>query len=190
MDAHARTRHLQPSDVLVERGDVADEVFVVISGDLEVVLDSGAEEQRVSILSAGAVVGEIGALGGDRRSATVRALTAVEVVTIPRDVFQKLLEDNPGAAEALASRALERLRRTQLIAHFNERFGVFDPEALALVEALSDRLDLRAGDTLFEEGEAGDAAYLVATGRLRATRRGPDGHPERARRDRSQRAGR
>ena len=63
VDAHARTRHLQPSDVLVERGDVADEVFVVISGDLEVVLDSGAGEQRVSILSAGAVVGEIGAAG-------------------------------------------------------------------------------------------------------------------------------
>ena len=41
VDADARTRHLQPSDVLVERGDVADEVFVVISGDLEVVLDSG-----------------------------------------------------------------------------------------------------------------------------------------------------
>ena len=132
----------------------------------------------MSTLSAGAVVGEIGVLGGDRRSATVRALTAVDVVTIPRAAFQKLLEDNPGAAEALASHALERLRRTQLIAHFNERFGVFDPDALALVEALSDRVELRAGDTLFEEGDVGDAAYLVATGRLRATRRGPDGHPE------------
>ena len=81
-------------------------------------------------------------------------------------------------ARSSRSRALDRLRRTQLVEHFNERFGVFDPDSLALVEALSERLDLRTGDVLFEEGDPGDAAYLVATGRLRATRRGRNGQPE------------
>ena len=168
---------LRPQQVLVERGDVASDVFVVLGGELEIVLgDNGA--QRVSTLVAGAVVGEIGVLGGDRRSATVRALTSAEVAVIPSDVFDQLLGENPAAAEDLATRALDRLRKTQLVAHFSDRFGVFDPDALAMVEALAEWTHLRAGEALFEEGDDGEAAYLVATGRLRAVRTAPDGRPE------------
>ena len=111
-------------------------------------------------------------------SATVRSITASEVAVIPRTVFDQLLAHHPEASEELARRALDRLRRTQLVAHFNQQFGVFDPEALAEVEARAEWVQLRAGATLFEEGEPGDAAYLVATGRLRVTQAGRDGRVE------------
>jgi predicted acylesterase/phospholipase RssA/CRP-like cAMP-binding protein len=160
-------RRLQPGEVLVHDGDEAAEVFVVIRGELEVVLDRDGSSQQVATMGSGSVVGEIGVLSGDRRSATLRANGATSVAVLPRDVFRELLAENPDASEELAARALARLRRTQLVAHFNERFGVFDPEALAMVEAVAQWVELRAGETLFEQGDPGDAAFLVATGRLR-----------------------
>ena len=182
-------RALEAGEVLVEQGDPAQDAFVVLSGDLEVVLTEGGNAQRVATLAAGAVVGEIGVLAGDRRSATVRSITASEVAVIPREVFDQLLAHHPEASEELARLALDRLRRTQLVAHFNQQFGVFDPEALAAVEARAEWVQLRAGSTLFEQGEPGDAAYLVATGRLRRhagrARRSGGGD----RRGRSERAG-
>ncbi len=171
-------RRVETGEVLAERGEEAAEVFVVLDGQLEVALDHEDASQQVATLGTGAVVGEIGVLSGDRRSATLRATAATTVAVIPRAAFRELLADNPEAAEELAGRALDRLRRTQLVAHFNERFGVFEPEALAMVEAVAEWVKLRAGDTLFEEGDAGDAAYLVATGRLRVVRTPPGQPPQ------------
>ena len=165
-------RVLEAGEALVAQGDPANDVFVVLDGDLEVVLDEAGTAQRVAMLTAGAVVGEIGVLAGDRRSATVRSITAAEVVVVPRAAFDQLLADHPEASEELARRALDRLRRTQLVAHFNEQFGVFDADALAAIEARAEWVELRAGSTLFEQGDPGDAAYLVATGRLRVTQVG------------------
>ena len=168
-------RSLRTGDTLVEHGDEAVEIFVVMRGALDVVLDHDGMVQQVATMRAGSVVGEIGVLSGDRRSATLRASGATTVAVIPRDAFRELLADNPAASEELATRALDRLRRTQLIASFNERFGVFDPDALAMVEAVAEWVELRAGDTLFEAGDVGDAAYLVATGRLRVIKPAADG---------------
>jgi predicted acylesterase/phospholipase RssA/CRP-like cAMP-binding protein len=166
-----QTLRLHPGDELVTRGDVADQLFVVLTGQLEVVLENGTGTQQLSLVAPGAVVGEIGLLAGDSRSATVRAITASELAAISAAGFRRLLADHPAQGEDLARRATERLRRTQLIDHFSSLFGVIAPEALATVEHLMEWTSLAAGDRLFSQGDDGDAAYIVATGRLRAFRR-------------------
>ncbi|MGH9275742.1 MAG: cyclic nucleotide-binding domain-containing protein, partial [Acidimicrobiales bacterium] len=61
---------------------------------------------------------------------------------------------------AAARHALAVLRRTEL-------FGSLGASALRAVASELEPLDVPAGALLFEEGEPGDALYLVVRGRLR-----------------------
>lgn len=63
---------------------------------------------------------------------------------------------------------LDALRRSPVFA------GVTD-EALALIGASVESVPVMGGQVLFQQGDAGDAAYLVLSGRLRVERAGPDG---------------
>ncbi|HEU5084052.1 MAG TPA: cyclic nucleotide-binding domain-containing protein [Acidimicrobiales bacterium] len=167
-----RILELAPGGELVHEGDVADELYLLLSGTLEVVIDGVGEEQTLTRLHAGATVGEIALLAGDRRSATVRATEPCTVAAISDAGFRRLLAEHPAEAEALARRAVERLRETQLIGQLNLLFGHLDTEVLVTIKDLLEWVPVRAGTRLFEQGDEGDAAYLVVTGRLRAFRRG------------------
>lgn len=174
LDPQLRVLELTEGDVLVHQGAVADELYVVLAGALEVVIAAGAEEQRVTVLGPGAAVGEIGLLAGDLRSAMVRACAPSQVAAISGEGFRQLLAEHPATGEALARRAAERLRETQLIGQINQLFGQLDAAALAAVKDLVDWMPVGAGTRLFSTGEAGDAAYFVVSGRLRAYVVGPD----------------
>ncbi len=64
--------------------------------------------------------------------------------------------------------AIESLRRSPVFD------GVTD-EAIALIGASVESVPLLGGSVLFREGDEGDAAYLVFSGRLRVDRAGPGG---------------
>ena len=162
---------LAPGELLVAQGDVAEQLYVVLDGEVEVELDTPTTAQSVSVLGPGAMVGEIGVLAGDQRSATVRARTAVDLAALSAEGLRRLVADHPEQGERLAGRATDRLRRTQLIEHFTSMFGALDGEVVAVVERLMEWEHLAAGDLLFAQGDAGDTAYLVATGRLSVCRR-------------------
>lgn len=63
---------------------------------------------------------------------------------------------------------MDALRRSPVFAGVTE-------EALALIGASVDSVPLLGGQVLFQQGDAGEAAYLVLSGRLRVERAGPDG---------------
>ncbi|HEX4901985.1 MAG TPA: cyclic nucleotide-binding domain-containing protein [Acidimicrobiales bacterium] len=170
-----RTVSLAVGDVLVAQGDAADELYVLLAGELEVVLGADASEQVLSRLEPGATVGEIALLAGDERSATVRASAPSTVTAISAVGFRRLLVAHPMEAERLARHASERLRETQLVGQLNSLFGNLDTEVLTTIKDLMEWVPVRAGTRLFQEGDEGDAAYLVVTGRLRAFRTGEGG---------------
>ena len=181
MDAFASIEHelrlveLEHGEVLVAQGDVADELYLLLDGQLEVAIGTGDGEQTLTRLEPGSTVGEIALLAGDERSATVRAAGPCRVVAVSERGFRRLLTEHPAQAEALAKRAVERLRETQLVGQLNLLFGHLDAEVLATIKDLLEWVPVRAGTRLFSEGEPGDAAYLVVTGRLRAFRTDENG---------------
>src|SRR5260370_7191113 len=65
--------------VLVEKGDTAVPFFVVISGELEVLRPSGADETLVTVHAPGQFTGEESTLPGRRALFRFRAATAGEV---------------------------------------------------------------------------------------------------------------
>jgi MFS family permease len=82
---------------LVRQGDPGDRVYLVVAGELEVVVDGVAGGR----LGPGDVFGEIALLRDVPRTATVRAATAAELLTLGRDEFLSAVTGHPtSAAEA------------------------------------------------------------------------------------------
>lgn len=170
-------RTLAKGEVLVAQGDAADVVYLVARGRFDVTVAAGDEDHHVATLGPGAVVGEIALLAGDRRSTTVRACAPSLVVEVAPERLQALLAAEPAYAAELAAQAAERLRRTLFARELTALFGTLPTEVLAALDDLIEWVSLAAGDELFSEGDIGDAAYLVVTGRLRVVRAGPGHEP-------------
>src|SRR3954468_19196693 len=81
-----------PHRVLTSEGDVGQQFIVIIEGEAEVSKGSGRNWRRLGLLGAGAVGGEMALRGRPRRSATVTALTRMQVFACTPGEFQGLLD--------------------------------------------------------------------------------------------------
>lgn len=92
--------------VLMEQGDVGQEAFVICSGQAGVFVNG----HRVAAIGPGSAVGEMALLDRHPRSATVKALTDLELLSFDSDRFQQLLESMPKAAAKVMKQLNEKLR--------------------------------------------------------------------------------
>ena len=86
--------------VLFREGDAGDALYLVLSGELEVLKRDGkGQERQLASVGRGAVLGEMSLVqSGTPRSATVRAIAAAGLLRIPAAKFQNLLGQNTVAA--------------------------------------------------------------------------------------------
>ncbi len=112
-----KCRQFGKGEVLMHQGDEGDRFFILRKGKLEV-LSRGhpdAPQKHVGEIADSqpeSFTGEIALLTGDKRNATVRASTDVEVLEIGRDAFAKLFRANPAAGAAMAEVAGRRATQT------------------------------------------------------------------------------
>lgn len=92
---------------IVTQGRRSGKVFVIRSGECEVVETSKGAERQVAVLGAGRVFGEIGAVSGRGATATVRALSAADLLTLEVAVLHKAMQE----CSALAASVLRSLTR-------------------------------------------------------------------------------
>ena len=94
---HARPRRYAAGDVICREGTRADSVLVLQRGSANVQVTSGAEKRTATVghLRAGDIVGEVGALTGLLRTATVVASSDASALEITREDFDGLLADHP-----------------------------------------------------------------------------------------------
>jgi CRP-like cAMP-binding protein len=92
--------------VLIEQGDVGQEAYVICDGQAGVYVSG----HRVATIGAGSAVGEMALLDKRPRSATVRALTDLELLAFRTSSFQELLETMPKASQRLMSQLNDKLR--------------------------------------------------------------------------------
>ncbi len=104
----AEARTFADGAALMREGEAGDDFFVVTAGTVRVLIDDEGRDKQVATLSAGAFVGEIAALMGEPRSATLVAEGEVETLRFVRDATQALLAEYPKVREALVKLALKR----------------------------------------------------------------------------------
>src|SRR5215469_4643480 len=90
-------RDVAHGDTLFRQGDDADCGFVVQRGALRIQNDSGAEITA----GPGALIGELALVVAMRRPSTATALEDSTLIRIARNLFQRVLESDPEAAQRL-----------------------------------------------------------------------------------------
>jgi ABC-type lipoprotein export system ATPase subunit len=112
------TSKLQPQRVsrgavIIQRGEHPDKFYIVTKGHVEVILQArDGQEITVSRIERGQYFGEIGLMRGDVSMATVRAGadSDVEVASLDRDNFNRLIRESEDTKEEIDRVAQERLR--------------------------------------------------------------------------------
>jgi hypothetical protein len=85
-------------------------MFFIESGQVEVVRGCGPDARVLAELEAGDLFGEMALLTGNARSATVTAISDLNLWTLARDDFETLVGSYPNLALALSRLLSERLR--------------------------------------------------------------------------------
>src|SRR5260370_21461915 len=93
--------HFEPGTLILEEGTVADSLYLLGHGAVEVSVRANGADQVVNSLTAPATFGGFGLLLPER-TATLPALTEVQVWRIPRDAFDRLLRELPALGLAMA----------------------------------------------------------------------------------------
>src|SRR3954452_8057962 len=111
----ATPERLRAGEWLWRQGDPGDSLYVVLTGRLEVVLETQEGGQApflrvLRIVGRGQAVGELALLTDSTRSASVRARRDSELLRVSREAFERLLNERPAFAVAL-TRVLGRQLR-------------------------------------------------------------------------------
>lgn len=114
--AHTELLHLTQGTDVVRYDEPGDSMFVLVEGLLEVSVPSSEDEDRALVVGSvvsGQYFGEMSLLTGERRSATVTALTNVSIYEIPKQAMAALLERRPALAEQISKVVAKRQQLTE-----------------------------------------------------------------------------
>jgi len=169
--SHLTLERYRPGAYVVRQGEPGAEFFLIRNGQAEVV-QVGADgwPHELAVLRRGDYFGELALLYHQPRSASVRALTPLEVYGLGREAFETLV------APQLRDYGLTRQRieeRSELA-----RMDLFRHTAPSELDPILEHLrteEYPTGAVIIRQGEPGDRFYLLRRGRVEITRRLDDG---------------
>jgi len=106
----ARLQRFGRGEKVIEQGSAGDSMFLLLSGEADVIVHAHGADNRVATLQAGDAFGEMSLLTGEPRSATVRARRDCELWEIDKGTLGEILTEN----EPLVQRLGELLARRRL----------------------------------------------------------------------------
>ena len=101
-----------PGQVMFNAGESADAAYVIIEGTAEISVPTPAGPIVVNTVGRNDIVGEIAIFGDVPRTATVKAVTRMETLRISKELFVKVIRENPDAAIELIRILASRLANT------------------------------------------------------------------------------
>ena len=112
---HVRERNVAAGETVFRHGDPGDALYIVASGAVEV-LDG--DDRVLATLDAGQAFGEMALLSGGTRTATVRARTDAQLLSIAKEDFESLRNADPFLDEQVRKlsheRAISNLRAAKI----------------------------------------------------------------------------
>lgn len=105
-----RARRAERGERLIRKGDQADSMYFIVSGEVEVDQETTAPKGR---LAAGDFFGEIALIADRARTATITALSGCKLLVLHKDDFESFMNAHPDLRDAVrvaAQRRLEELK--------------------------------------------------------------------------------
>jgi CRP/FNR family cyclic AMP-dependent transcriptional regulator len=108
-------RTLAPGEVIFDEGDPADRLYVIRSGEVELVRENEARQRAVARLGPGDFFGELGVVLGAPRTSRAVAVSQTRLIALDRATLEGMIVDQPEIAirmiRVLVSRLIEAERR-------------------------------------------------------------------------------
>jgi len=114
----------QRDERLCTQGEEGDCAFIILEGTADVRVDTSEGERTVAQVGENSIVGEIAILCDVPRTATLVAATDMDVLTVSKDDFLKLLKEFPDISlEVMRTLALRLERTTRDLAEARRKAG-------------------------------------------------------------------
>lgn len=158
---------LQDNEILFRQGDPGESMYVVLEGSLQVLITNENNEViHVGQIRKGEPVGEMQVFTGGKRTASVRAIGETKLAEVPTFKVDVFKEKHPLLYDKLEHLVFRRMCRNHLLLLLPDLFGEIEEEEIQSLEAELEWRHLKKGERLIQEGDEGDAMYLVLSGRL------------------------
>jgi NADH dehydrogenase len=100
--------HFEPGEAVFHQGDLGDRIYIIVSGQAEVVREVNGMETVLATLGAGEYFGEMALLTHSTRNATVRCTAPMNTMCLPKREFGMLAAYLPQVRETLENVMAER----------------------------------------------------------------------------------
>jgi thioredoxin reductase (NADPH) len=139
LEAYGSRRAVQPGEYLYRAGDSTYDFYVVLSGLVEIVLETDGEEQVIVSHGPGRFLGELNLLTGLRVFVSARVAEAGEVLVIPLETFRRIIATQPQLSDKVLATFMERRNLLTTGAKTATRVlgSRYSPEVLQLREFLA-----------------------------------------------------
>jgi CRP-like cAMP-binding protein/Fe-S-cluster-containing hydrogenase component 2/thioredoxin reductase len=118
----AEVLEVKAGQVLIQEGDEDKDVYIIRRGSMIVEKDIGGRPVFLSYLPAGSYVGEMAAIDGSKRTATVKAAIKAEAIRLPGEAFVALLDSNPKLRETALTQMEGRRKTNAFIESRKDKF--------------------------------------------------------------------
>jgi Fe-S-cluster-containing hydrogenase component 2/CRP-like cAMP-binding protein len=153
-------RAYRADEVVFEKNTPGASLFAVADGTLTVQIDPAKPDQPTKYvpIPQGSIVGEVGLISGRKRGATVRTASGSIVIEIPRNAALKLMATNSAAKREITRIVTERMLRGIV--------GDATDEDLKDLLETAEIQEIRAGQTVINEGEEGYDVFIIRQGSM------------------------
>ena len=133
----ASASELAADEMLTAEGDPGDALYVIVTGEVEIVKRSRSAQVPIARLGPAEIVGEMAVLEETTRNASVRAVVPSRVIRIGRDVVLELVTTRPAAAMSMIRTVTGRLRSTEAMLRERERLASLGTLSAGLAHELN-----------------------------------------------------
>jgi CRP-like cAMP-binding protein len=103
-------RDFHTGDTIIRQGELGECMYIIQSGQAEVIQSQDGKETRLAVLGKGDIFGEMAIFQRESRSATVRAITDLRTLTVDKKIFLKRVHEDPSFVFAILKKMSQRIR--------------------------------------------------------------------------------
>ncbi len=167
-----------PGETIIQQGDQADSLYIIVKGEAEVFIDH-QEKGTLAIdhLRKGQYFGEIGLIEGGTRTATVKASQEAEtiVMQLDRETFMNLVDNSDKSKDEILRLMRERVTNT----HISQTLSLFSPDELGtLTDNPEARRTYAPGEIITKFGDPAKEFYIIISGVVDVINHRPDGRED------------
>ena len=105
--------HFEPGESVFRQGDLGDCLYIILSGEAEVVREENGAQQVLARLGPGEYFGEMALLNEKTRGASIRCTHAMDVLTLRKGDFKALVANLPDLRKGFESVMEKRMSHLQ-----------------------------------------------------------------------------